>query len=172
MKRLIVLFIAVSAFTILSAQTLRMTTVHIDEQKKVVKHNNHIIGGVGFSTIKDYEDDGIVGAFCMAAYYRTDVLLDNKLGFYGLLSYGEISARGVIAGISYKVMDKDLGRRLFITGGIGFGSYLTIVNYPPYEYFDPYFRMEIGALYSHNRFDIRLTTGYPDFLTVGVGFNF
>lgn len=169
MKRLIILFIAVSAFTILNAQTLRMTTVHIDEQKEieVAAKNNHIVGGWGGSTrVKEhyYEYGGFEKhrdkiIFLYISYYKTDILLDNKLGFYGFFSLDDNALPGVVGGVTYKVVEKNTKNRLFITGGLGFD-------------FDSNFKIEVGALLSLNRFDLRLTTGNPDFISIGAGFNF
>ena len=171
MRKLIILLFAVLAVNILNAQTLRMTTVHIDEQKEIKALNNHIIAGFGYCPIEDHYDGSYLSSICgMISYYRTDVLLNNTLGFYGLLSYGEIAAQGVIAGVTYKVLDKNPEKRLFVTGGLGFGRYLYIGKYD--EYFTPSFRVESGILYCYNRIDIKVTAGYPDFFSLGMGFNF
>ena len=167
MKKKILLMVALFATSILSSQTLRLTSIHIDEQKELRPHNNHIIIGTGalFSheTIYNYNGADILGRdktvpLYFIGYYRTDLFLENKVGLYTNINIADDF--GVVFGATYKYYD-DI-HKLYFIGGIG--------GHDDESVFD--LLLEVGALYSYKHLDVRVTTGFPEYFSAGVGFNF
>ena len=167
MKKSILLFVALFATSILNAQTLRMTSVHIEEQKELSPRNNHIIFGAGalFSheTLYNYNGADVYGRnrtypIYYIGYYRTDIFFQNKVGLYSNINIEEDF--GVVIGATYKFIDDNY--KLHFLGGIG--------GHNDESVFD--LLLEIGALFSYKCFDVRVTTGFPEYFSAGVGFNF
>ncbi len=186
MKKVLLLVIAVLfAAPVLKSQTLRMTNLSISEQKILrTPRNNHVIVGLGFAPAEEGDSDNhrYTDLFGYLGYSRTDVLLDNKLGFYLNLTKGDYVGNGVVVGATWNYYEEGF-HKLYFIGGLGLGSYQrlsgkVIRNYSwgerTYYVYDmktlP--RIEVGALYSYRWLDIRATLGLPDYFTFGVGYNF
>lgn len=172
MKKILLLLSVVFISASLHSQTLRMTTVSINEQK-VVKHrqNNHIIIGGGFTAYyNQYYDDG--PTFIMLGYYKTDLYLNGKLGLYFNGTTGFSTATGGTIGVTYHLMDFS-SSTLFLIGGGGI-AYYEENKTDRYKYEEEFYlpRVEAGVLYNFHKLDLRATIGYPDYLTLGVGFKF
>lgn len=176
MRKILILLFVLCATIGLSAQTLRMTTVHIGEQKKLQPLNNHIIAGGGAYTYKDYDNGNRVGPFFQLGYYKTDIIMNNTIGLYlnlssdcGIDSY----TIGVLGGATYKLLEIANDQTLYLLGGLGWGLYDSYAGYSYYrDVHKNKLRIEAGALFNYKRFDIKVSTGYPDFIALGFGYKF
>ena len=175
MKKLIPLLIVFMSVGILNAQTLRMTAIHIEEEKELSPRNNHIVYGVG---VTPYPFNGETRTDCilMLGYYKTDILLENKLGLYMNLTLStNQGGLGITGGATYKYIESG-DNTLYFIGGLGLARYLkeTKSNYGNY-YIEDYYtslRIEGGILYNYKRLDLRATVGVPDYLSFGIGYRF
>ena len=174
MKKIVIILLTLTVVSLLNAQTLRMTSVHIEEQKELRPLNNHIIAGIGFTRVEEADYYRTTNQILMLGYYKTDILLNNTLGLYlnCTLGFNLDDGTGITLGATYKYLEEG-DHNLYFIGGLGFASYREYYGKQSYQYDEiTKLRVEGGILYNYKRLDFRATIGAPDYLSFGIGYKF
>lgn len=176
MKRFGAILLFTITFSTAWSQTLSLTNISISEQEVKEKkerpyNNNHIVGGISacvslFDT--DFEEDFAYDL----AYYKTEMLFNNKMGFYIDFSVTDEEHPGVSVGATYLVQ-KNENIVVNAFGGIGIGEFTEVYLWDRTHYYrsNEHLIIEGGMIFSFNNFDVRAKIGYPE-IGIGVGFNF
>lgn len=181
MKRFGAILLFTITFSTAWSQTLSLTNISISEQEVKEKkerpyNNNHIVGGIS-ACVSFFlgEDKDFVEDFAYdLAYYKTEMILNNKMGFYIDFSVTDEEHPGVSVGATYLVQ-KNENIVVNAFGGIGIGEFTEddfwYWNRTHYYRSNEHLIIEGGMIFSFNNFDVRAKIGYPE-IGIGVGFNF